>query len=269
MAESKSQDKFYPGLKQEGFESFNWPNLDNEYDDYRSANPFLLGKMSNRNPMYSDYNPISMNPDVHNDLLPISNQLENQNSMSEQNDRSNRLNPSFPLFNEKVLNGVPNTADLGMNSIKQQYPGIVMNSIDKMPNYPAPNYFFQFNNMNIRRPIPQELPDEEPVYVNPKQYERIMKLRIKKAQRGMLKNAALAKDFAKDSYKHLSRHLHAKRRERGTGGRFLSKEALKKKQEEEEGYNPENGEDPAIGLDPLGEHHNFDDVLDRDPEDNE
>ncbi|GER43399.1 nuclear transcription factor Y subunit A2, partial [Striga asiatica] len=50
------------------------------------------------------------------------------------------------------------------------------------------------------------------IFVNPKQYNRILLRRMSRA-RALMKNPP---------YMHFSRHLHAMRRPRGTGGRFLN-----------------------------------------------
>jgi hypothetical protein len=261
MTESKSQDKYFPySLKQEGFDNFNWAPLENDMDELRNSNSFLLNKFNNRGQLFGDFNPLSINPDINNDPISLVNQTENQNMLNDQSDQSARTNSNYPLFNEKLLANSNTNSEVGINPMKT-YSSLLMTNINKMQNYPVPNnYYFPFNNNNLRRPLPQELLEEEPVYVNPKQYERIMKLRIKKAQKGMLKNAVMPLERPKDKqYKHLSRHLHAKRRERGTGGRFLSKEAQKKKQE------GEFHDLDEIGLD---EHHDFD-TLRKDSVDNE
>ncbi|EPS73134.1 hypothetical protein M569_01625, partial [Genlisea aurea] len=59
-----------------------------------------------------------------------------------------------------------------------------------------------------------------PVYVNAKQYNGIMRRRKKRAAAEMMHEKKPPK--SRKPYLHLSRHLHAMRRPRGNGGRFIN-----------------------------------------------
>jgi hypothetical protein len=64
---------------------------------------------------------------------------------------------------------------------------------------------------------------EDAVYVNQKQYHRILKRR-----QARMKLEAKFKVIPRKEWLHDSRHQHAKNRMRGPGGRFLSKEEREK-----------------------------------------
>jgi len=79
-------------------------------------------------------------------------------------------------------------------------------------------------------------PDESPLYVNAKQFHRILKRRV---ARQKLEEQLRLTSKGRKPYLHESRHNHAMRRPRGPGGRFLTADEVAAL---EKGENPLAGE---------------------------
>ena len=91
-------------------------------------------------------------------------------------------------------------------------------ALDNIPYIPEQPFYIVDLPPTIKCILPPKFLEEEPLLVNPKQYERIIKRRIARN-----KGTEQAKQVPKN-YKHESRHLHACKRKRNNGGKFLPKE---------------------------------------------
>ncbi|KAE9401563.1 hypothetical protein BT96DRAFT_817756, partial [Gymnopus androsaceus JB14] len=93
------------------------------------------------------------------------------------------------------------------------------------PNFEQPAF--------INPPEPAASPhvDEEPLYVNAKQYFRILKRRVARARLEEVHRLSRQRK----PYLHESRHKHAMRRPRGPGGRFLTAEEIAAQKAGQEG----------------------------------
>jgi nuclear transcription factor Y alpha len=81
-------------------------------------------------------------------------------------------------------------------------------------------------------PAPVGAAEESPLYVNAKQFHRILKRRV---ARQRLEEALRLTSKGRKPYLHESRHKHAMRRPRGPGGRFLTADEVAQMDLEGEG----------------------------------
>ena len=228
-----------------------------------TTNFMNLSYFNNNQSMTNFNNPININNNNNNNI--------NNNSMISEN----YIKPEKKAFPENIGNignmgnmgNLPNLNNIGniddkyqnINRFKEEFAkikNIIINDPSRNPNlkpqdcfdlygYPFmtqnDNYgFSQFNNAFKQKYLMKTLFDNKYIYINGKQYHRIMKRReVRKKLNESIQINKNKLDKNK-KYHHESRHRHAMNRERGKGGRFVSK---KKVEMENKTKNDNNEED--------------------------
>ncbi|KAF6151114.1 hypothetical protein GIB67_002366, partial [Kingdonia uniflora] len=115
--------------------------------------------------------------------------------------------------------------DYGRSMAHISYPYADQQNIGSLGIY-GPHAFVhpQMVGSTTRVMLPHEFAKAEPMYVNAKQYHAILRRRQTRAK--LEAQNKLLKD--RKPYLHESRHLHALKRARGSGGRFLNRKMKEK-----------------------------------------
>ena len=167
------------------------------------------------------------NQSMTNLINPINN--KNNNTIISEN----YIKPDNKIFDEKCKNNNQFNEELAkiqdiFNNDPSRNPNLNPQDCFNLYGYPfltpGDNYgFSQFNNPFKQKYLIKTLFDNKYIYINGKQYHRIMKRReVRKKLNESIQTNKNKVDKNK-KYHHESRHRHAMNRERGKGGRFISK----------------------------------------------
>ena len=211
-----------------------------------TTNFMNLSYFNNNQSMTNFNNPININNNNNN--------INNNSMISE-----NYIKPEKKAFPENIGNmgnmgHLPNVNNIGniddkyqnINRFKEEFAkikNIIINDPSRNPNLKPQdcfdlygysfmsqndNYgFSQFNNAFKQKYLMKTLFDNKYIYINGKQYHRIMKRREVRKKLNESIQINKSKLDKNKKYHHESRHRHAMNRERGKGGRFVSKKKLK------------------------------------------
>ena len=214
--------------------------------DYKSNYTFSNKFNNSQDMLFSEQNSrlLNNNPNIYyinqtnnfnynNSISNLINPINNNNNINNININNinntiasdSHLNPENKIINEKSKNFYQFNEDPSRN------PNINPQDCFDIYGYPfftpGENFSFsQFNNPFKQKYLIKTLFDNKYIYINGKQYHRIMKRReVRKKLNETIMNNKNKMDKNK-KYHHESRHRHAMNRERGKGGRFISKKKI-------------------------------------------
>ena len=162
-----------------------------------------------------EFHPIKSEKETINDLY------YNLNTKCSPN--QNNTNKSQTINRPNVIQNMNDSFSFGNNNNNQT--DFNANYFDMFMRVPFFGDYDSLSFPQINNPFIQKIPiktlrDEQYIYVNSKQYFRILRRREKRKKLGLLVDKS---DKDSKRYHHESRHQHAMKRKRGKGGRFLSK----------------------------------------------
>ena len=186
-------------------------NFKNQTNNFMNISYF-----NNNQSMTNLINPINNN----NNSIISDNYLKPGNKIiDEKNKNFNQLNEEITKIKNIIINDPSRNPNINPQDCFDLYgyPFIT----------PGDNYSFsQFNNPFKQKYLIKTLFDNKYIYINGKQYHRIMKRReVRKKLKESIQINKNKVDKNK-KYHHESRHRHAMNRERGKGGRFISKKKI-------------------------------------------